>query len=89
MLLDAFSISSGVKGVFILVGFMILGSSAVTAVNMFLKMFSYYVGLFFFRCGIHHVFPVYNEGFLWFVAVYDSYCLIAFIGIAVVCFNVY
>ena len=37
MLLDAFSISSVVKGVFISAGFMIVGSSAVTAVNMFLK----------------------------------------------------
>ena len=38
MLLDAFSISSGVKGVLISAGFMIVGSSAtVTAVNMFLK----------------------------------------------------
>ena len=40
-------------------------------------MFGYDVGLFFFRPGIHHIFPMYNEGFLWFVAVYDSYCLIA------------
>ena len=37
MLLDAFSITSVVKGVFISAGFMIVGSSAVTAVNMFLK----------------------------------------------------
>ena len=37
ILLDAFSMSSGVKGVFISAGFMIVGSSAVTAVNMFLK----------------------------------------------------
>ena len=37
MLLDAFSISSVVKGVIISSGIMIVGSSAVTAVNMFLK----------------------------------------------------
>ena len=44
-------------------------------------MFGYYVSLLFFRSGIHHIFPVCNEGFLWFVALYYSYCLIAFIGI--------
>ena len=37
MLLGAFSISSVVKGVFILAGLMFIGSSVVTAVNMFLK----------------------------------------------------
>ena len=37
MLLDAFSISSVEKGVFISTGFMIVGSSVVTAVNMSLK----------------------------------------------------
>ena len=36
MLLDAFSISSVVNKVFISAGFMIVGSSAITAVNMFL-----------------------------------------------------
>ena len=37
MLLDAFSISSVVKGVFISAGFIFIGSSVVTAVNIFLK----------------------------------------------------
>ena len=32
---------------------------------------------------------MYNEGFPWFVAVYDSYCLIAFIRIVLVFFNLY
>ena len=60
MLLDAFSISSAVKGVFISAGFMIVGSSIVTAVNMF----GYYVGLFLFRPGIHHIsFPCTMRGF--------------------------
>ena len=67
MLLDAFSISSGVKGVLISAGFMIVGSSATVA--DVLKMFGYYVGLFFFRPGIHNIFPMYNEGFLCFFAV--------------------
>ena len=37
MLLNAFSISSVVQGVLISAGFMIVGSYAVTAVNMFLR----------------------------------------------------
>ena len=37
MLLDAFSIYSVLKGVFISADFMIVGSSIVTVVNMFLK----------------------------------------------------
>ena len=37
MPLDVFSIYSVVKGVFISAGFMIVGSSAVTDVNLFLK----------------------------------------------------
>ena len=71
MVLDGFSITSVVKGVFISAGFIIVCSSAVTAVNMFLKcsviMLAY---KFFFRPGIHHVFPMSNEGFLWFVALF-------------------
>ena len=66
---------------------MILGLSALTAINMFLKCSVIMLACSFFRPGIHHIFPVYNEGVLWFVAVYDSYCLIAFIGIVLVCFN--
>ena len=38
MLLDAFSISLVVKGVLISAGFMIVGSSAVIAVHMFLNV---------------------------------------------------
>ncbi len=69
MLLDAFSISSGVKGILISAGFMIVGSSAtVTAVNMFLNV-RLLCWLVLFRPGIHHIFPMYNEGFLWFFAV--------------------
>ena len=69
MLLDAFSISSVVKGVLISAGFMTIGSCVVTAVNMFLKCSVIMLACSFFRRGIHHIFPVYNEGFLWFVAV--------------------
>ena len=88
MILDAFSISSVEKGVFISAEFMIVGSFAVTAVNMFLKCSVIMLACSFSDPAyIDHIFPVYSEGFLWCVAVYDSYCLIAFIGIIFACFN--
>ena len=89
MLLNAFSISSVVKGVFISAGFMIVGSFAVTAVSMFLKCSVIMLACYFSDRSYIIYLPIYNEGFIWFVAVYDSYCLIAFIGIILVCFNLY
>ena len=71
MLLDAFSISSVVKGIFNFGGFYDYRfmSCVVTAVNMFLKCSVIMLACSFFRPGIHHIFTVYNEGFIWFVAV--------------------
>ena len=65
MRLDTFSISSVVKGG----RFYDCWCICCYRCKHVLKMFGYYVGLFFIRTVIRHIFPMYNEGFLWLVAV--------------------
>ena len=65
MLVDAFSIYSVVKGGRFYDCWFICSYRCKHVLNMF----GYYVGLFFFRPAIHHIFPMYNEVFLWLVAV--------------------
>ena len=64
MLLDAFSISSVVKGVFISAGFMIVGSPAVTAVNMSLKCSVIMLACSFSDPAYIIAFPCTMRGFL-------------------------
>ena len=65
---------------------MILGLSALTAVNMFLTCSVIMLACSFSDPAYIIYFPCTMRG-LWCVAVYDSNCLIAFIGIFIVCFN--